>query len=77
MPHINHRRGETRTFVVRREHVGWTSRKCWSDRRHSSKIDRRHIHHHHRAKYRAALRRCHEDPFPGRLKTWTLEWVLW
>jgi len=31
MPHINHARGETRTFVVRREN--WTTRTRWTFRR--------------------------------------------
>jgi len=60
--HVNYRRGETRTFVVRREHKGQTHRVVSKGKSGSSRSWKHKVNEAYRAQESQLLRKLMADP---------------
>lgn len=74
MPHVNYRRGETVTFVFRREHGRTTHATCCKGKRQSHKGWKNYLNSRHRAQEKRALRYW-EDPFPMDRNVLVIDWL--
>ena len=77
--HVNYARGETRTFVFRREH-GHSSGCCsaFNGKRRSLKGWKKHFNQKHRKQDRQVLKWSPEDPFyKGFRKFEDCRWCAW
>lgn len=75
MPHVNHRRGETRRFVYRREHAKLTHYTWHKGKSDSWKPWKKEYNRLWRSRQKQALHDNPEDPVPRSHKPLLL-WIL-